>query len=337
MREKFIITVTNNIEGCPIVKYLDPICSNVVIGTNIFSDIAASFSDFFGGTSGTYQNKLESIYEKATASLRGKAISLGANAIIGFNVDFDEISGSGKSMFMISASGTACIIDNQKCQEDNLMMNLGSLSQAALDFEVEKRMIIKHINEKKQIFQPWMEFLYEYPQKEIVGTLLDICYTPESNDETNAFIIKYLSLLPKSDVVDELYSKIETKPVLRRLISRCALFSPSHILNIVKRDPKTAVTLLSAKCDCYQKEDLVPMKEIIEIYDALPDTGKIEMVKGGLLSKDQEKYICENGHKNNKDQIFCEACGVNIKGWDKKQAQLIDEFRTKVQVLNDLL
>ena len=41
MREKFIITVTNNIEGCPIVKYLDPICSNVVIGTNIFSDIVA--------------------------------------------------------------------------------------------------------------------------------------------------------------------------------------------------------------------------------------------------------------------------------------------------------
>lgn len=55
MKEKFIITVTNNVEGCPIVKYFEPICSNVVIGTNIFSDIAASFSDFFGGYSDSYK------------------------------------------------------------------------------------------------------------------------------------------------------------------------------------------------------------------------------------------------------------------------------------------
>lgn len=46
-----IITSTNNIENAPVEKYIKPICANIVLGVNIFSDIAASFSDFFGGTS----------------------------------------------------------------------------------------------------------------------------------------------------------------------------------------------------------------------------------------------------------------------------------------------
>ena len=92
MRDNFIITVTNNIEGCPIEKYLESICANVVIGTNIFSDIAASFSDFFGGHSGSYKSKLELIYNEASKELKKKAIKLGANAIVGFSVDFDVYS-----------------------------------------------------------------------------------------------------------------------------------------------------------------------------------------------------------------------------------------------------
>ena len=62
----FIVTVTNNIEGCPIERYLDTICTNVVVGTNIFSDFAASLTDFFGGFSGSYKSKLELIYNEAT-------------------------------------------------------------------------------------------------------------------------------------------------------------------------------------------------------------------------------------------------------------------------------
>ena len=106
----FIITVTNNIEGCPIERYINSICTNVVVGTNIFSDFSAALTDFFGGFSGSYKKKLELIYNEATKELKKKAKELGANAIVGFNIDFDEISGSGKSMFMVSASGTACIV-----------------------------------------------------------------------------------------------------------------------------------------------------------------------------------------------------------------------------------
>ena len=80
---------------------------NVVIGTNVFSDLFASFTDFFGGRSGTYRDGLERIYNEAIKELKEKAIYLGANAIIGLSIDFDEIFGKDKSMFMVAATGTA--------------------------------------------------------------------------------------------------------------------------------------------------------------------------------------------------------------------------------------
>lgn len=69
----FIITVTNNIEGYSIERYLDTVCTNVVVGTNLFSDFAASLSDIFGGFSNSYKHKLELIYNEATKELKNKA------------------------------------------------------------------------------------------------------------------------------------------------------------------------------------------------------------------------------------------------------------------------
>ena len=64
MKDRFIITTTDTIENCPIKRYIDTICSNIVIGTNVFSDFVASFTDFFGGRSGSYKRKLQIIFAK---------------------------------------------------------------------------------------------------------------------------------------------------------------------------------------------------------------------------------------------------------------------------------
>lgn len=102
-----IVTTTNSIEGYSIRKYLGVVNANVVIGTNLFSDIAASLTDVFGGRSDSYKSKLTTIYDEVMKELIGKAESYHADAIVGLHVDFDEVSGGGKSMFMVSASGTA--------------------------------------------------------------------------------------------------------------------------------------------------------------------------------------------------------------------------------------
>ncbi len=102
-----IITTTNNIEGAHIDEYLRLVSTNIVIGTNFFSDFVASFTDFFGGRSSTYQNKLDDVYQAAMKEIERKAKDLGADAVVGLKMDFNEISSKGKAMFMVSAVGTA--------------------------------------------------------------------------------------------------------------------------------------------------------------------------------------------------------------------------------------
>ncbi|RKF38674.1 hypothetical protein BCY89_26790 [Sphingobacterium siyangense] len=101
-----IVTTTNSIEGREISRYNDPIAANVVIGTNIFSDIGASYVDFFGGRSTSYEKKMQEMYKRVTETVKQRAQAIRADAIIGLSVDIDEISGKGSQMFMITAVGT---------------------------------------------------------------------------------------------------------------------------------------------------------------------------------------------------------------------------------------
>ena len=111
--DNLIITTTNNVENYVVDKYLGVVTTNLVIGTNIFSDLVASLSDFFGGMSATYRKQMDTLYERARDQISFEAKQKGANAILGYRIDFDEISGQGKSMFMISVSGTAVKLSNK--------------------------------------------------------------------------------------------------------------------------------------------------------------------------------------------------------------------------------
>ncbi|WP_367331268.1 heavy metal-binding domain-containing protein [Sphingobacterium multivorum] len=71
-----IVTATNSIEGREISQYNDPIVTNVVIGTNIFSDIEASYVDVFGGRSTIYEKKMQEIYECVTETLKQRIVRI---------------------------------------------------------------------------------------------------------------------------------------------------------------------------------------------------------------------------------------------------------------------
>lgn len=106
----FIITSTNSVDNYEVKEYLGVVNVNFVAGTDFINDFFASMSDFFGGTSGTYKSEMDRLYGRAKCAIETEAINKGANAILGYKIDFDEISGKGKSMFMISVSGTAVIL-----------------------------------------------------------------------------------------------------------------------------------------------------------------------------------------------------------------------------------
>ena len=106
-----LITTSSTLDGKKIKQYFGIVSAHVVAGTNVFSDFAAGLSDFFGGRSATYADQISRIKAQALTDLKYEAIELGANAVISVSIDVDEVSGGGKSMFMITAYGTAVTLD----------------------------------------------------------------------------------------------------------------------------------------------------------------------------------------------------------------------------------
>ncbi|HCF24568.1 MULTISPECIES: heavy metal-binding domain-containing protein [unclassified Novosphingobium] len=104
-----ISTTTPSIEGQPVQRYCGIVTGEVIAGANLVRDIFASFSDIFGGRSGKYEEVLTRAREQALAEMEAKAQALGANAVIGVDIDY-EVLGKAGSMLMVSASGTAVIV-----------------------------------------------------------------------------------------------------------------------------------------------------------------------------------------------------------------------------------
>jgi uncharacterized protein YbjQ (UPF0145 family) len=101
-----ITTTTDIIEGHPIKQYLGIVSSEAIIGANIFKDLLAGIRDIVGGRSETYEKVINDARNNALTELIAKAESIGANAVIGIDLDFETV-GSGSSMLMVMATGTA--------------------------------------------------------------------------------------------------------------------------------------------------------------------------------------------------------------------------------------
>jgi uncharacterized protein YbjQ (UPF0145 family) len=105
-----IITTTPSVEGKKIVKYLGIVSSEAVVGANIFRDLFASIRDIVGGRTASYESVLRGAKESALKELQENAAELGANAVVGIDLDYETV-GSNGSMLMVSASGTAVVIE----------------------------------------------------------------------------------------------------------------------------------------------------------------------------------------------------------------------------------
>lgn len=106
-RSDNIILTTETAHNLPVADRLDIVTAEVVIGMNLFKDIFSAFSDTFGGRSKTMQEGLRQARQNALTELRREAHALGADAVVGVDLDYSEISGGGKSMLFLVASGTA--------------------------------------------------------------------------------------------------------------------------------------------------------------------------------------------------------------------------------------
>ncbi|MBR3644895.1 MAG: putative heavy metal-binding protein [Lachnospiraceae bacterium] len=104
-----ILTTTPSIEGKNIVEYKDIVCGEVIAGVNAIKDMAAGFSNFFGGRSTTYEDELIRARQQAMSEMEQRARSMGANAVVGVDIDY-EVLGTDNGMLMVSVSGTAVVV-----------------------------------------------------------------------------------------------------------------------------------------------------------------------------------------------------------------------------------
>lgn len=105
-----ITTTTPSVEGKRIIEYKGIVFGEVVSGVNFVKDIAASFSNFFGGRSGSYEEELIQARQNALCEMEQRAFSMGANAVVGVDIDY-EVLGADNGMLMVTASGTAVVVE----------------------------------------------------------------------------------------------------------------------------------------------------------------------------------------------------------------------------------
>ncbi|HHU49198.1 MAG: putative heavy metal-binding protein [Caldicoprobacterales bacterium] len=105
-----IVTTTPSVEGRRIKEYKGIVFGEVVSGVDFIKDIAAGFTNFFGGRSHSYEGELIEAREGAIREMASRAGALGANAVVGVDVDY-EVLGQGNNMLMVTASGTAVVIE----------------------------------------------------------------------------------------------------------------------------------------------------------------------------------------------------------------------------------
>ena len=103
-----IITTTNTVDGHKITDYRGIVVGEAIMGANIFRDFFAQITDVVGGRSGAYESKLQDARDTALNELEQRAAALGATAVVGVDLDYEVV---GESMLMVSASGTAVVLD----------------------------------------------------------------------------------------------------------------------------------------------------------------------------------------------------------------------------------
>lgn len=100
------MTTTSTLEGKEIVEYLGIVSGETIIGANLFKDFFAGIRDIVGGRSGSYEDVLREAKETALREMSEQAERMGANAVIGVDLDYETVGSSG-SMLMVTAAGTA--------------------------------------------------------------------------------------------------------------------------------------------------------------------------------------------------------------------------------------
>ena len=105
-----LVTTTSSLQDKRIIRYLGIVSGETIIGANVFRDLFAGIRDIVGGRSGSYEEVLRQAKDTALKEMQQQAMAMGGNAVIGVDLDYETV-GSNGSMLMVTASGTAVVVE----------------------------------------------------------------------------------------------------------------------------------------------------------------------------------------------------------------------------------
>ncbi len=106
-----LVVTTPSVEGKKVSKYIGIVSGEAILGANIFKDFFAGIRDIVGGRSAAYEKELRSAKDIAIQEMSDQAQALGGNAVLAVDLDYETIGGGSGNMLMVTASGTAVVLD----------------------------------------------------------------------------------------------------------------------------------------------------------------------------------------------------------------------------------
>ncbi len=334
MKYNIKVTTTSNFEGYNIKKYFDTISDHVVVGSNVISDSIASFTDFFGGYSNTYQKKISLIKYKALQNLKQSANYLGANAIIGLTIDIDEISSKSKSMFMVTVMGTPVVIEIDPNSTNSISQNNDQeFSGDEINILVDKNKIKTQIETKPQTFltdEQW-EFIIEYKFWEICEPLILCAVQWESSIEVSnnkivEYVKLYLSNLNKEHITRLLYSlyldeKYKTfHKLIYEIIKDKELCDLEKLIELTKLKNENLkyniLNLITVRKESSKLNDINNYRTLLsQIEKNYVEVISYSKQKKIFSSIEDDIWICTCSNKNSIDLTYCSKCSHDKFGF----------------------
>lgn len=357
-----LVVTTSVVDGVRIKKYLKPVSAHIVAGTNLFSDFFASISDVFGGRSQTYQKQLTSLYNDAVEQIKYAAYELGANCVVGLKIDMDEISGKGKSMFMLTAVGTAVILEKEEAEIPILSQDNKKLENVSIDkvsmLSNKKAIINKAQSASLTLNEETWNFITINKIDEVFPFVLmkfsEIIKVEDAYPETSSkfykYFLSYVESLSEEKKINFLYNGIKNEKServvskLSEIIKELNLFDSFWIMELFKDDNfevrKRGIRLLTYDKPFYNKQDVKDL-QMLNTYlsETFVERGTRTTKKQLLSSKEKDVWICECGKINDAD-TYCDGCDRDITGFKQeelKPSKVSSYIEEKINLITEFL
>ena len=350
-----LVITTGASDELKIKKYLKPVSAHIVAGTNLFSDFLGGLSDIFGGRSDSYQKQLSSLYNEAIEKLKHNTHEIGGNGVIGLSIDMDEISGKGKSMFMLTAIGTAVILEKDDNIKSNLLITNDKFQNVGIDriknLQIKNEIIRKAKDGKLNLDDETWKFIISNQITDVFYFIIDKLKNHLSDTENDDFVkyfTDYIENLDDGVKINLVYSCVKSEKseqiikFLTNIIKDLNLYDFNKNMELLDDDDfnikKIGVQISTYDKPFFNKQDVSDYKKAIETLNIqFKERGVRSSIESN--SRIREIWICECENKNDLGD-YCYNCGKDIYGFTKTEINpedAINLVKKKIELISEYL